>query len=247
METINKSLRILTALVEKNGARISELSHILNIPNSTVHAHLSALADHGLVQKEGDKYKIGPKFLYFSGGFLYKNEIYPLIESKVKYIAEKTGERTQFIIEHNAKAVYIFVETVGENAIQTDVRPGKITDLHATAAGKAILAGYNQNNVEAILDNINLIQHTKHTIKNREQLMQNLEHINNQGYAINDKERINKQVAIGVTINDQFENPIGAFSVSGPTHRINDGDLHKRLPNLLMGVAEEVELTIQYK
>lgn len=247
METINKSLRILTTLVEEKGARISELSHILNIPDSTVHAHLSALSDHGLVEKKGDEYKIGPKFLYFSGSLLYNDDIYPLIESKVKYIAQKTGERTQFIIEHDGKAVYLFVETVGENAIKADVRPGKIADLHATAAGKAILAGYDQNDVESILSDTNLTQHTKRTLKNKEQLMKNLEQINDRGYAVNDQERINKQVAIGVTINDHFENPIGAFSVSGPTHRINDGDLHERLPNLLMGVAEEVELTIQYK
>lgn len=247
METIDKSVRILRALVEENGARIAEVSQNLDIPDSTVHAHLSALSDHGLVQKHGDEYHIGPKFLYFSGSLLYDNDIYPLIESKVKYIAQETGERTQFIIEHDGKAVYLFAETVGEKAVKADVRPGKIVDLHSTAAGKAILAGYDDDEVESLLGDGELAQYTEHTLTNKERLRENLEQIREREYAVNDQERINKQRAIGVALNDSFEKPIGAFSVSGPTHRINDKDLHERLPNLLMGIAEEVELTIQYE
>ena len=247
METINKSMRILNALVEKNGARISELNKELKIPNSTVHAHLSTLLDHGLVQKEGDEYKIGPKFLYFSGSFLYNDDIYPLIESKVKYIAQETGERAQFIIEHKNKAVYLFAETVGEKAVKTDVRPGKIVDLHSTAAGKAILASYDQNKVEKILNEISLNRYTDNTLTDEAELRINLDQIDEEGYAVNNQERINKQRAIGVAVNGAFGKTIGAFSVSGPTHRIDDNDLHDRLPNLLMGVSEEVQLTIQYE
>ena len=45
MKLINKSVRILDTLVQTNDARIAELSELLEIPNSTVHSHLSALKE----------------------------------------------------------------------------------------------------------------------------------------------------------------------------------------------------------
>ncbi|WP_228546259.1 helix-turn-helix domain-containing protein [Halegenticoccus tardaugens] len=46
------------------GARVTELSEQLEMPSSTVHAHLSALKRHGFVRNEGDIYVLGLKFLY---------------------------------------------------------------------------------------------------------------------------------------------------------------------------------------
>lgn len=246
MKSIDKSVRILEALVQTNGARVSELSDRLEIPSSTVHAHLDALKEHGLVRSNGDINSIGLKCLYFSGSLLYDDDIYPLIEPKVTYLARETGERAQFISEQDGQAVYLFAKAIGDTAVKTDVRPGKFVDLHATAAGKAILAHMPEARVNEIIDYHGLTSYTAQTITDRESLFRELETVRKRGYAINDEERITKQRAVGAPVLNTVNEPVGAFSVSGPAHRINNGALREVIPNLLLGVTDEVALNIQY-
>lgn len=247
MKSIDKTVRILDALVRTNGARVSELSDLLEMPNSTVHSHVDSLKKHGLVHAEGDINKIGLRFLHYSGSVLYNNEIYSLIEPKVAFLARETEERAQFITEQYGQGVYLFTETIGDTAVQTDVRPGKFVDLHATAAGKAILAHLPESRVEEIIVEHGLTSYTPHTITDREALMEELSTIRAQGYSINDEERINKQRAVGVPVLNTVGKPVGAFSVSGPAHRLSDDEIHDRLSGLLLGTADEVELNIQYR
>lgn len=240
-------VRVLDTLVKMDGARVSELSDHLDMPNSTVHSYLSALKEQGFVRSEGDINKIGFKFLYYSGHMLYDNDIYSLIEPKVTTLARETEERAQFITEQNGQGIYLFTDTVDDAAVQTDVRPGKFVDLHATAAGKAILAHLQLDRVEEIVAQNGLNSYTQHTITNFESLVEELSRIRDQGYAINDEERILKQRAVGVPVLNSFDRPVGALSVSGPAHRIDTQRIHEDIANYLLGTADEIELNIQYK
>lgn len=246
MKSLQKSVRILDALVETNGARIAELSELLDIPNSTVHSHLSALEEHGLVYSEGDVYVIGLKFLYYSGSLLYNNSVYSLIKPKVRALARETGERAQFMTEQGGEVVYVFTEATNDTAVRTDVRPGEFVAPHATAAGKAILAHYPESRVNEIIDHHGLEPCTLHTITERDAFLEELATVREQGYAINDEERILKQRAIGVPVLDPLDQPIGALSVGGPAHRVGSDEHHRLIVDLLLGTAEEIELNIQY-
>lgn len=246
MKSIDKTVKILEALVETKGARVSELSELVDMPSSTVHSYLTALKKHGLVRSEGDINKIGLKFLYFSGSVLYDDSVFELIEPKVTSLADKSKERAQFITEQNGKGVYLFAKVVSDDAIKTDVRRGKFVDLHATAAGKAILAHMPKTHVEEIISQHGLPSYTPNTITNKENLFDELLNIRDRGYAINDEERITKQRAIGVPVLDSVNSPVGALSISGPAHRVNMEEIKNNLSELLLGTADEIELTIQY-
>ncbi|WP_251330945.1 IclR family transcriptional regulator [Haloplanus pelagicus] len=247
MKSLDKSIKILDALVRSDGARVSELSDVLGMPNSTVHAHLSALKQHGLVRTDGDLNKIGLKFLHYSGSVRYDDEVFSLIEPKVTFLARETEERSQFIVEQDGQGVYLFTETIGDAAVQTDVRPGKFVGLHATAAGKAILAHLPDGRVDEIISQHGLTAYTPRTITERDALFEELSTIRDRGYAINDEERIMKQRAVGVPVLNPAGDPLGAFSVSGPAHRVDSDRLHETVSGLLLGTAEEVELNIQYR
>lgn len=247
MKTIDKTVQILDALVKTNGARIAELSRQLDMPESTVHSHLKSLSQHGFVQNKGGIYVLGLKFLYYGGDVLHNSPEYEQIREKVIFLAEKTKERAQFITEQDGRGIYLHVETKSNEAVQADVRMGKIVDLHTTAAGKGILAYLPENTVESIIDRYDLEAQTENTITDKEALFAELEEIREQGYSINDEERIKKQRAVGTPVLDGSGRVVGAFSVSGPTHRMSGDRFKKEIPNLLLGTANEVELNLKYR
>jgi DNA-binding IclR family transcriptional regulator len=247
MKTINKTVQILDALVNTDGARVTELSRQLDIPESTVHSHLKSLSQHGFVQNKGGIYVLGLKFLYYGGDVLHNSPEYEQIQEKVATLAEKTRERSQFITEQDGQGIYLHVETKSDGAVRTDVRMGKIVNLHTTAAGKAILANLPDHTVESIIERYGLDAQTENTITDKEALFAELKEIREQSYSINDEERITKQRAVGAPVLDASGRVVGAFSVSGPTHRMSGDRFKKEIPNLLLGTANEVELNIKYR
>jgi len=73
-----------------------------------------------------------------------------------------------------------------------------------------------------------------------------LETIKERGFSVNDQENLEGLKAIGAPIPGTDERVIGALSVSGPTHRMKDEYFEVELPDLLLGVVNELELNIAY-
>ncbi|WP_117595562.1 MULTISPECIES: IclR family transcriptional regulator [Haloprofundus] len=247
MKTIDKTVRILDALVEAEGSRVSELSDRLEMPTSTVHAHLSALKRHGFVRSDGDIYTLGLQFLYYGGHILHNKREYELVRPRVSALAERTGERVQFIVEHGGRGIYLYTSAEGERAVQADVRMGKIADLAPTAAGKAILAYLPESTVREILDEHGLEAHTENSITDEDELFAELDAVRERGYSINDEERIHKQIAVGAAILDRAGGVVGGLSVSGPAHRMRAERYQDEIVDLLLGTVDEIELNIIYQ
>jgi DNA-binding IclR family transcriptional regulator len=245
IQSVNVVVSILELLQERDGARVTEVAEELEIAKSTVHRHLKTLLLRDLIVKEGDEYQIGLRFLELGEYAKNRKPAYLLAEEKVEELAATTDERAQFIVEEHGRAVYVFRET-GENAIQTDPGLGKRIPIHATSAGKAILAHLPQERVESILDTHGLESLTPNTITEKEALMNQLAEIRERGHSFNLQENITGLHAVGVPVKGDGGRIIGALSVSGPTKRMTDELLHTEVPQLLMGVANELELNIRH-
>jgi len=168
-----------------------------------------------------------------------------MIDSRVQQISEQTGERTQFMIEEGGERVYVYTYA-GPSGVKTDATIGKRGPLHVSAAGKAILANLPQERIEEILVGISFEQIATNTIADREALEAELAAIQRLGYAYNDEESTSGLRAVGVPIKYNDGTVYGAISVSGPSHRLQDNYFHQELPELLLGVANEIELNLRY-
>lgn len=245
VKTTETSFDILEALMELNGARISELRDHLGMPKSTVHRHLSTLYRNRYVIKDGDTYRISVRFLALGNHAKNRDEVYKLASEKVEELAEKTGERVQFVVEEHGRAVYVHVAR-GENAVKHDSRLGKTFPIHVAAASKVILAHLPENRVQEIIDAHGLTQVTNHSITDPDSLFEELEMIRERGYAYHREEYLDGLLAVGVPILIPGGQVIGGMSIGGPKHRLKGDPFETELPNLLLGASNEIELNIKY-
>lgn len=245
VQTTRTAFEILERIRDNGGMGISELARDLGLAKSTIHRHLSTLYDEGYVIKEGNAYSLSLQFLDFGESARTRNPAYPMAGEKVKELADETEERVQFMVEEHGSAVYVYRE-VGERAVQTDPGIGKRIPLHATAAGKAILAYSPREKVAEILTTQGLVSLTDATITRKEELQNQLEEIRSQGYGFNKQENVTGLHAVGVPVIGPDGEVIGALSVSGPSHRLTGERLTEELPRLLLGTANELELNIAH-
>lgn len=245
LKTLETSFRIIDALQETGGATISELAERLELATSTIHAHVKTLEKHQYVTLEDGVYHVGLRFLSKGGFAANQRTGMEFAEQKVVQLANETGERAQFITEEHGRGIYLATAT-GDRAVQVDARIGKRIYLHASAAGKAILSQLPRPQVDEIVDRWGLHPLTENTITDRERLADQLRRIEQSGYATNEEESIAGLNAVGVPVCGPDGDVLGALSVSGPSNRMKDERLAHELPELVLGVVNEMELNIAF-
>lgn len=245
LKSVDRAFHILDTIQKLDGARVSELAQYLDIPLSTVQVHVSTLYENCYLIKEGDEYHIALRFLEKGGYARGRKEVYTHAIAIVDSVAEETEERAQFIVPEHGVGIYLHTST-GAAAIQMDARLGKISRLHASAAGKAILAHFSEKEFDEFLEARGLPQLTPNTITDEEELRDEIATIRERGISFNDEESVEGLRAVGVPVLDSMDFVVGALSVSGPRYRMVDTRFEEQIPNLLLGSANEIELKAAY-
>lgn len=245
LRTTTKSIEIVMALYELDGATLTELSNHFNVSKSTIHRHLTTLAEYDLVSVTNGIYHVGFRFLKLGEYARTRNEAYHLAEQPVQNLAQETGERSQFVVREHGEGVYLYIET-GERAVQTGFGIGQRIKLHSTAAGKVILSHLSENEIDTIIDEHGLPPLTDHTITDRAKLKEELDEIPERGCAFNQQENIDGLCAVAGPVTDSDGSLIGVLSVSGPSNRIKGEWFESKIPDIILGSANELELRIAY-
>lgn len=243
LSTTETSFEIIELLKERDGARVTELADELNTAPSTVHSHLATLTESNYVIKEGDIYQLGLAFLELGEYVRTRKEPYTVAESYTEQLAAETESRAVFAVEEYGTGVYMYTFS-GEHAVWTYSTVGKRFPLHATAAGKSILSQLPDERVEAIIDQHGLESETDATITDREDLLEELATIEEQGYAINHEEQLDGVKAVGAPVTGPGGQVLGAFSVASPANRMKGEWFEEELPGIVLATANEFELEI---
>lgn len=247
VRAVEHTLAVLEALKQLDGARLSELETRLDLSKSTIYNHLGTLRHNGYVVKEGDTYYAGLRWLSLGGYARDRLELYRTAKRTVDTVAKQTQELALVTTEETGRSIYLY-QARGERAVRTDSYLGIELPMHCTGTGKAMLAVMPDEKVDRILDTHGLPKRTEHTITDRDVLFKELAMIHEQGYALDDGERIEGMRGIGVPLRDEETGELfGALSITGPTNRIKEEYFRTELPELLHRAAREIEINMSFQ
>lgn len=239
------TLCILETLKELDGAGVTELATQLDLPKSTVHNHLSTLVRNEYIVKEGDTYRVGLQFLEFGEYIRGRMKIYDVARPEVEQLADETGELANLLVEEHGKGVYL-CRAKGAQAVRLDTYAGMRVHLHCTALGKAVLAHLPEEKLAEIIEARGLPKRTDTTITDETALREELGRVRERGYAYDNGERLAGLRCVAAPIKALDGHALGAISVSGPTSRMKGQWFEEEVPELLLNVANVIELNMNY-
>lgn len=245
IEAVERSVSILEALRELDGAGVTELTEHLDMAKATVHSHLATLKASEFVVQEGSEYRIGLRFLGFGEYAKRQSKIYPVVKDEVDVLAEDAGEVAQFLVEEHGVGVYLYKKETSR-AIHTGSHTGARRYLHCTALGKAVLANFPRERVDAIIDRHGLPQRTQNTITKRDELFVELDEIVEKGYAWDDEEVQPGLRCVAAPIKDFEGDVLGAISLSGPTSRMSGDRFREEIPEMVTNSANIIEINVRH-
>jgi DNA-binding IclR family transcriptional regulator len=113
--------------------------------------------------------------------------------------------------------------------------------MHYTAGGKALLAAFDDDRVEDVVERWGLPERTDWTITTRKELYDELERVRERGYAVADEEYAAGLRAVGVAVENPDGSLLGGLSMSMPTYRRADGSFEREASRLIMEAAADLE------
>jgi len=222
-QSLEKALRIMELLAENKGPmRLGDISLKLDVPTSTVLRFLNTLLSAGYVHQDPDSLKYSLSFKLCRIGELVRSQINirDIARPFLMELSEMCQESTCLAVEENMSAVYIDAVEGPDNMLRTMQRIGKNAPLHSTGVGKLMLLDYEPSKLNAFIDGKGLAPITKHTITTKQGLLDELQTVKMQGYALDNEECEIGARCIAAPIRDFTKKTVACISVSGPTSRM---------------------------
>lgn len=241
VQSVRTAMEILEFLEEKEGAGVTEIAGHLGRNKGTIHTQLATLRERGFVAKQDDEYHIGLRFLELGENAKKRLSIPEVAKQELDNLAEETDTRTQLVVEENGMVICVYVAR-SPNAILPPTDVGYREYLHCIASGKALMAHLPEDRIGSILSKHGLPARTDTTITDRDTLFEELRRIREQGYALNDEEKLRGLRAVGAPVLGQDGTPLGAISVSDTTRNMPDERFREEMPERLMGTANIIEV-----
>jgi len=245
--SLERGMKILEILAKKNEFMgVTELAKIMNLDKSMVYRLLATLRSKGYIEQDPEtrKYLIGPKMVALSSRILGSNDIYFQAKPIMKRVLRETGETVHLAMLMDNQAVYIAQE-VSPEVISINTEIGQREPLHCTAVGKALVAFLPEEELDAIIQELDFARHTAKTITSPQVFKAHCLEIRAQGYAVDDEELHEGVRCIGAPVRGYDGIVLASLGISGPSTRLQM-DRIPRLAKIVTKWAEEASARLGY-
>ncbi|MES2534249.1 MAG: IclR family transcriptional regulator [Pseudomonadota bacterium] len=228
IQSVDRALAILELIAAAGGVEtLNNISTISGLNISTCHHLIATLSRRKyVVRAEGrGAYALGPQIQMLARAFNSDADLLRRAEPWIDKINEVTGE-TVHLATLQGDDLVTLVKRDARHAVRVDSGMiGKSAASHATATGKAILAGLDEAEVERILRTKGMKAYTPKTITDPAILLAELRTVRQDGYAMDREEFQPHVVCIGAAIVGAGGLILGSISASTPIMRADKDHL----------------------
>ena len=183
IQSIDRAIRVLTALQGTRRMSLSELAARLELAPSTTHGIVRSLVEHGMVVQErgSSRYQLGPAVLRLGNVYLDTLELRSRAIPWAEDLARRTGLAVRTGVLLIDDVVIIHHEPRPDGSRQMP-EVGIVIPVHASALGKAMLA-FLPEDEKRVLTSGDLRSMTGETITSPDTLRDQLDQIRASGLA----------------------------------------------------------------
>jgi len=244
-QSLTRALTLLARLSETpSGLSLTDLSYQLGMPTATVHRLLSTFEEFDFVEQDAEQglWFVGLKAFTVGNAFLQRRDIVASARPHMQALVEQCGETVNLGVIDDGEAVFIS-QVESREMMRMIVRLGSRSPIHASGVGKALLANMPEHDLASVLQQRGLARYTERSIDNPTRLREELQHIRQLGYALDDEEHAIGLRCVASAIFDENGQALAAISLSGPKARVTDGRLDE-LGIAVRQCADEITLAL---
>ena len=238
VRSVDRAVTLLELVAANGEMGVTELAEALGVHKSTASRLVSALARRGLLEQLGDRGKVALGFgvVRLAASATGRMDIARLGQPICQRLAEQVGETVNVAVSDGEAAINVAQE-FGTSAVTTQNWVGRRTPLHATSAGKVLLAHMAEPERRVFLRR-RLPRFTDATITEPAALRAELARVVDEGHARSFEEFEVGLHAVAVPLWGHGGEVVAALSVAGPAYRLPRRKARGIVPELREAAAE---------
>jgi DNA-binding IclR family transcriptional regulator len=213
IQSVDRAIRVLTALQGARRMSLSELAARLELAPSTTHGIVRTLVEHGMVVQErgSSRYQLGPAVLRLGNVYLDTLELRSKAVPWAEDLARRTGLAVRTGVLLIDDVVIIHHEPRPDGSRQMP-EVGIVIPVHASALGKAMLA-FLPEDEKRVLSAKALRSMTGETVTSPDELREQLDDVRASGLAVEQDEAVIGESALASPVFDSSGDAVGAIGV----------------------------------
>ncbi|MBN9738792.1 Transcriptional regulator, IclR family [Pseudonocardia sp. Ae168_Ps1] len=219
---------------------LGEIQQATGIPTSTVQRLVSNMVTEGLLDRVGDRVRVGVRMAYWAGAAARGVDLLDLAGPVLRELRDTTGETAAlFRAETRFRVCVAVAET--RHALRREMHVGKIIPLHTGSAGRVLLAWDAPLADEVLSGPLETI--TDHTVTDPAVLRTLVDETRRDGFAITAAERDDGGSGLSAPVFDHSGAVAAALTISGPTIRLTRERCEQHV-ELLVRAADRLTRTL---
>jgi IclR family KDG regulon transcriptional repressor len=226
---------------------VTELSKRLKLHKNNVFRLLATLEARGYIEqnKATENYRLGIKCLHLGRRYIHHMGLVRQARPTLNELAHKCRESAYVAIVRRDGVVPLEAAEPDDRAVRITPPVGITLPLYCSAAGKIHLAFDAEGQLKSSLPET-LPRYTDRTIVERTRLLEQLESVARDGYAVESGEFIDEVSSVAVPIRDYTRSVVGSLAVAGPTYRLGPERITSEIAPLLLDSGRELSRRLGY-
>jgi IclR family acetate operon transcriptional repressor len=227
VQSVDRALSIIETLAEDDeGYRLSDLAVRTGLSTSTAHRLLATLEKRRFVQFDRHelKWHVGAQSFSVGATFARRRNFTAQAIPYLRKLRDLTRETANLAVVDD-EAIIVLTRIESREIMRSLTKVGGRVAMVASGVGKAVLATYSDEDVNAIICRQGMPRLTEKSIVRPGELFRELQTIRRLGYAVDDEEARMGLRCVAAVIYSHCSEPLAAISVSGMTSRMTDDRL----------------------
>jgi IclR family pca regulon transcriptional regulator len=251
-QSLERGLAILSCFTARRPVLgIADIADELGMSRSTTHRYVITLVALGyLEQGASRKYRLGLRVADLGLSALNSTGLREHARPYLEELRQRTSYTASLSVLDGTEVLYIDrVRSFRRSQGRTDLEqsPGSRLPAYCTAMGKLLLANLSDSEQREILASTKPAKRGPNTITSKRALRDELEHVRDAGFAVNDEELASELFAIAAPVRDAGREVVAAVGLSAPSAMISLEEMVDALSPHLVSTADRISARLGYR
>ena len=251
-QSLERGLAILESFTPERPAQgVKDIANRLGMSASTTHRYVITLVALGFMEQlPSRKYRLGLHVTDLGMSALNSTGLREHAHPSLEELRQRTTFTTSLAVLDGPDVLYVDRARSlrrGQNKIDLKLRLGSRLPAYCTAMGKVLLAGLPEPERREIVSEIKLERRGPNTITSKKALFAELDHVAEEGIAIDDEEVAPGLVAIAAPVRDYRREVVAAINLAAHTDMIGLDELIDALGPHLLATADQISARLGYR
>jgi IclR family transcriptional regulator, KDG regulon repressor len=222
---LRRELAILSVLggeeaVEDGGLGVVRIADLIGREKSQVSRTLKILAESGFVDRDATtlQYRLGWRFFALAAR-AGEQRLLSVAPTLLERLVENVGETAHLSVLQGVEVLTVLSESP-PHAVKADGWAGRTVPIYCTSSGRALLFDHDPEALHSLLSDVEFRELRPGTVRNVEELQENIALAREQGYALVVEEFEFGLVGAAAPVRDFKGQLVAALNVSAPKFRL---------------------------